>query len=71
VYFVVAEALTNVAKHAHAGHAAVTAHVEDDTLAVQVRDDGVGDQPAVDRIVRSGDRRPLLCACGRARRSRA
>ena len=32
-YFVVAEALTNVAKHARAGHAAVTARVEDGTLA--------------------------------------
>ena len=41
-YFVVAEALTNVAKHARAGHAAVTARVEDGTLVVQVRDDGVG-----------------------------
>jgi signal transduction histidine kinase len=41
-YFVVAEALTNVAKHAHAEHATVTAHVEDGTLAVEVRDDGVG-----------------------------
>jgi signal transduction histidine kinase len=41
-YFVVAEALTNVAKHAHAEHAAVTALVEDDTLAVHVRDDGMG-----------------------------
>jgi signal transduction histidine kinase len=41
-YFVVAEALTNVAKHARAGHAEVTARVEDGTLGVQVRDDGVG-----------------------------
>ena len=41
-YFVVAEALTNVAKHARAGRAAVTARVENDTLRVQVRDDGVG-----------------------------
>jgi signal transduction histidine kinase len=41
-YFVVAEALTNVAKHAHADHAAVTAQVEHGTLSVQVRDDGVG-----------------------------
>jgi GAF domain-containing protein/ketosteroid isomerase-like protein len=41
-YFVVAEALTNVAKHARAGHAVVTARIEDGTLAVQVRDDGVG-----------------------------
>jgi signal transduction histidine kinase len=41
-YFVVAEALTNVAKHARAGRATVTARVEDGTLRVQVRDDGIG-----------------------------
>ena len=41
-YFVVAEALTNVAKHARAGHATVTARIEDGTLAVRVRDDGIG-----------------------------
>jgi PAS domain S-box-containing protein len=41
-YFVVAEALTNVAKHAAARHAAVTARVEDGTLHVGVCDDGAG-----------------------------
>ena len=41
-YFVVAEALTNVAKHARAARAAVTARIEDGALRVQVRDDGVG-----------------------------
>jgi signal transduction histidine kinase len=41
-YFVVAEALTNVAKHAHATGATVTARVEDHSLRVSVRDDGVG-----------------------------
>jgi signal transduction histidine kinase len=41
-YFVVAEALTNVAKHARARHARVTARVEDGTLHVEVRDDGIG-----------------------------
>ena len=41
-YFVVAEALTNVAKHARAAHAAVAARVKDGALEVQVRDDGVG-----------------------------
>jgi signal transduction histidine kinase len=41
-YFVVAEALTNVAKHSRAGRAAVTAHIENGTLQVRVRDDGVG-----------------------------
>jgi signal transduction histidine kinase len=41
-YFVVAEALTNVAKHAGADHAEVVARVEDGELRVQVSDDGVG-----------------------------
>jgi signal transduction histidine kinase len=41
-YFVVAEALTNVAKHARAGRATVAARVADGTLRVQVCDDGIG-----------------------------
>jgi PAS domain S-box-containing protein len=41
-YFVIAEALTNVAKHARAGRVAVAARVERETLRVVVRDDGVG-----------------------------
>jgi signal transduction histidine kinase len=41
-YFVVAEALTNVAKHARAGRAEVTARIEHGTVQVRVRDDGVG-----------------------------
>ena len=41
-YFVVAEALTNVAKHSRANRAAVMARVQDGTLIVHVRDDGVG-----------------------------
>jgi signal transduction histidine kinase len=41
-YFVVAEALTNVAKHARASRAEVTVRIEDGTLAVHVRDDGAG-----------------------------
>jgi signal transduction histidine kinase len=41
-YFVVAEALSNVAKHARAGAVAITARVEGDMLRVTVRDDGVG-----------------------------
>jgi signal transduction histidine kinase len=41
-YFFVAESLTNVVKHAHAGHAEVTASVEDGMLYATVRDDGVG-----------------------------
>jgi signal transduction histidine kinase len=41
-YFVVAEALTNVAKHARAERVEVMARVQDGALAVHVRDDGVG-----------------------------
>ena len=41
-YFVVAEALTNVAKHARAEHVEVTASNDDGTLRVEVCDDGVG-----------------------------
>ena len=41
-YFVVSEALTNVAKHASATHASVTLTSGDGRLAVEVSDDGVG-----------------------------
>jgi signal transduction histidine kinase len=41
-YFIVAEALTNVVKHAHARHAEVKASVQDAALHVAVRDDGIG-----------------------------
>jgi signal transduction histidine kinase len=41
-YFVVAEALTNVAKHAGARRASVGADVTDGVLRIEVRDDGVG-----------------------------
>jgi signal transduction histidine kinase len=41
-YFVVAEALTNIAKHARATGGTVRARVEGGTLELQVRDDGVG-----------------------------
>jgi signal transduction histidine kinase len=41
-YFVVAEALTNVAKHAQAASASVTARLVDHVLVVEVGDDGQG-----------------------------
>jgi signal transduction histidine kinase len=41
-YFIVAEALTNVVKHADAKHAEVRAFVNDGMLRVEVRDDGIG-----------------------------
>ena len=41
-YFVVAEALTNVAKHARASHAEVTVRRSGDALTLVIYDDGVG-----------------------------
>lgn len=41
-YFVIAEALTNVAKHASAAHATVAATHDGDHLVIEVTDDGVG-----------------------------
>jgi signal transduction histidine kinase len=42
-YFIVAEALTNVVKHARATRASVTAALEDGGLRLEVRDDGIGE----------------------------
>jgi signal transduction histidine kinase len=41
-YFVVSEALANVARHAHAQHATVTIERAGNRLVVEVRDDGIG-----------------------------
>jgi signal transduction histidine kinase len=65
-YFVVAEALTNVAKHSHAESAGVSAWVEDGALHVEVRDDGVGGAlPGGTGLVGLGDR--LAAVGGRLR----
>ena len=41
-YFVVAEALTNAAKHARATHITVSARTDEAALVVDIRDDGIG-----------------------------
>jgi signal transduction histidine kinase len=41
-YFIVAEGLTNVIKHAHATRAIVAIHTDGIALSIQVRDDGCG-----------------------------
>jgi signal transduction histidine kinase len=41
-YFVVAEALTNVAKHSRARRAAVVGRVEEGALQLEIQDDGIG-----------------------------
>ena len=48
-WFVVAEALTNAVKHARAGRIMVALTQPDGTLAVEVRDDGCGFDPAAAR----------------------
>jgi signal transduction histidine kinase len=60
-YFVVAEALTNIAKHSSAGHAQVVARIEDGMLRVEVRDDGIGGaRPDGTGLVGLADRVALL-----------
>ena len=41
-YFVVAEALTNIAKHAHATRATVVTRIENGVLELEISDDGIG-----------------------------
>jgi len=41
-YFVIAEALTNVAKHAQASHASVHVGSRDDSMTIDIEDDGSG-----------------------------
>jgi signal transduction histidine kinase len=41
-YFVVAEGLTNIAKHSHASHAQVVVVRSGDVLSLEIADDGVG-----------------------------
>jgi signal transduction histidine kinase len=60
-YFVVAEALTNVAKHSGARSARVSASVDADVLTVEVRDDGVGGaRPDGHGLLGLGDRLAAL-----------
>jgi signal transduction histidine kinase len=42
VYYIVSEALTNVAKHSQAASVSVEVEASADVLRVRVRDDGVG-----------------------------
>jgi signal transduction histidine kinase len=42
IYFTVAEALTNVARHSQATHATVAVAIADGTLSAEIADDGIG-----------------------------
>jgi signal transduction histidine kinase len=60
-YFIVAEALTNVAKHGRATRAEIRAAVDDGMLRVEVRDDGIGGADASGHgLVGLGDRAATL-----------
>ncbi|WP_081685664.1 GAF domain-containing protein [Candidatus Solirubrobacter pratensis] len=60
-YFIVAEALTNVVKHAHASRAEVVASVHDGMLELEVRDDGTGGaDPGGHGVVGMSDRAAAL-----------
>jgi signal transduction histidine kinase len=79
-YFVVAEALTNVAKYARATHASVNVRRQDKQLLVEVTDDGVGGaEPStgsglrglLDRVAAVGGRLELDSPPGRGTTVRA
>jgi signal transduction histidine kinase len=56
-YFIVAEALTNIVKHARATRAEIKLSTQDGTLSVEVRDDGIGGaDPRGHGLVGMGDR---------------
>jgi signal transduction histidine kinase len=75
-YFVVAEALTNVAKHAHAQTVRVKAAVDGGGLTVAVEDDGIGGADAggsgliglADRVIAIGGRLAVTSTPGRGTR---
>jgi signal transduction histidine kinase len=79
-YFVVAEALTNVAKYARATHASVDVRRQDGQVLVEVTDDGVGGaSPAMgsglrgllDRVAAVGGRLELDSPSGQGTTVRA
>jgi signal transduction histidine kinase len=72
-YFFIAEALTNVAKHAQATHAQLNVQLRDGHLMIDVRDDGVGGADSAgdgirglrDRIEALGGQMQLASPAGR------
>ena len=79
-YFVIAEALANVARHARASHAEVTARLAGCQLVVEITDDGIGGAPAyggsgltglADRVAALGGRLTVTSPPGHGTRIRA
>jgi signal transduction histidine kinase len=78
IYFTVAEALTNISKHAHATLASVTVDATDGTLVAEIVDDGVGGarpgsglRGLADRMEAVGGTLSVESAPGRGTRVRA
>jgi signal transduction histidine kinase len=76
-YYVVSEALTNVAKHSAASRAAVSARLDDGMLVVEVSDDGVGGasenggtglRGLADRVEAQGGRLRIISPAGEGTR---
>ncbi len=68
LFRVIQEALTNIAKHAHAPHARVALEIEDRKVTVAVEDDGVGFNVAeMEEAQRRGTRRMMGVANMRQR----
>ncbi|HET6938331.1 MAG TPA: sensor domain-containing protein, partial [Nocardioides sp.] len=65
VYFVVAEALTNVAKHSNATRASVGVWMEHDGVEVRVEDDGIGGAHPAKGSGLAGLQQRVLAADGR------
>ena len=65
VYFVVAEALTNVAKHSGATRTTVGVWIEDDGVEVRVEDDGTGGAHPAKGSGLAGLQQRVLAADGR------
>ena len=64
-YFAVAELMTNVAKHAHAGHMSIDLGYDGQTLTATVADDGVGGARISDGSGLAGIERRMAAFGGR------
>ena len=79
-YFVIAEALTNAAKHAPTAHVAIAVEAQDGVLRIEVSDDGPGDADAgrgsglrglADRVAAAGGSFRVTSPAGRGTTIRA
>jgi signal transduction histidine kinase len=67
IFRIVQEALTNIEKHAHARHAEVSVTLEQRSIDIEVRDDGIGYEAAVTGPSAEGSHLGLLGMRERAR----